>query len=136
MTALPDAPGVSGTPRLVLRLEGAALLLLAGVVYGWTGSSWWLFAVLFLTPDLSFLGYLAGARAGAFIYNAVHTTLGPIVLGGIGYVLEWPTAFALSFIWAAHVGFDRTLGYGLKYQAGFGFTHLGRIGRAAEPTAP
>lgn len=136
MTTEPDAPGVSGIPRLVLRLEGAALLLLSSVVYGWTDSSWWLFAALFLAPDLSFLGYLAGPRAGASIYNAVHTTLGPIVLGGVGYVLEWRTAFALSFIWAAHVGFDRALGYGLKYQAGFGFTHLGRIGRATAPTAP
>ena len=35
----------------------------------------------------------------------------------------------LALIWAAHIGFDRLLGYGLKYGAGFGFTHLGRIGR-------
>lgn len=131
-----DAPGVSGHPRLVLRLEGAALLLLSCVLFGWSGGSWWLFAALFLAPDSSFLGYLAGPRVGAAIYNVVHTTLGPIVLGGIGYVLAWPTALALSFIWAAHVGFDRSLGYGLKYQAGFGFTHLGRIGRAAEQRAP
>lgn len=32
-------------------------------------------------------------------------------------------------IWIAHIGFDRTLGYGLKYDSGFKFTHLGRIGR-------
>jgi Domain of unknown function (DUF4260) len=134
MTTLPDAPGVSGIPRLVLRLEGAALLLLSCVVYDGTGRSWWLFAALFLAPDLSFLGYLVGPRTGALLYNAAHTTLGPIVLGGIGFLLEWQAAFALSFIWGAHVGFDRTLGYGLKYRAGFGFTHLGRIGRTAEPT--
>jgi hypothetical protein len=136
MSPPPDAPSVSGIPRLVLRLEGAALLLLACVVYGWTGSSWWLFAVLFLAPDLSFLAYLANPRVGAFIYNAAHTTLAPIILGGLSYELEWHTAFALSFVWAAHVGLDRMLGYGLKYQAGFGFTHLGRVGRAAEPSAP
>jgi hypothetical protein len=133
MPMLPDAPGVSGTPRLVLRIEGAALLLLSCVVYGGTGRSWWLFAVLFLAPDLSFLGYLAGPRVGALIYNAVHTTLAPIVLGGASFLLEWQTGFALSFIWAAHVGLDRALGYGLKYRTGFGFTHLGRVGRAAEP---
>jgi hypothetical protein len=28
----------------------------------------------------------------------------------------------------AHVGFDRMLGYGLKYGTGFGDTHLGRKG--------
>ena len=36
-----------------------------------------------------------------------------------------------GLIWIAHVGFDRALGYGLKYASGFGDTHLGRIGRAA-----
>jgi hypothetical protein len=36
---------------------------------------------------------------------------------------------ALALIWLAHIGFDRMLGYGLKYQSGFGDTHLGRIGR-------
>ena len=34
----------------------------------------------------------------------------------------------LALIWAAHIGFDRALGYGLKYPSGFGDTHLGRIG--------
>jgi hypothetical protein len=131
MTPQSDPSGVAGMPRILLRLEGAALLALGCVVYAWTGTSWWMFAILFLAPDLSFLGYLAGPRAGAVLYNIFHTTLTPIVLGGIGYVTEQPLAFSLSFIWAAHVGFDRMLGYGLKYDAGFGFTHLGRIGRAA-----
>jgi len=31
---------------------------------------------------------------------------------------------------SAHIGFDRALGYGLKYSKGFGYTHLGRIGNA------
>ena len=37
----------------------------------------------------------------------------------------------LALIWLAHIGIDRALGYGLKYGAGFGFTHLGRIGKYA-----
>lgn len=36
-----------------------------------------------------------------------------------------------GIIWTAHIGFDRMMGYGLKYSAGFGFTHLGVIGRGA-----
>jgi hypothetical protein len=32
-----------------------------------------------------------------------------------------------ALIWCAHIGFDRTLGYGLKYAEGFGYTHLGRL---------
>ena len=124
-----QAGTVKGAPRVLLRAEGAALLLLAALIYGGSGASWWLFAVLFFAPDLSFLAYLAGPRAGAFAYNAAHTLIGPAVLGLAGLQLPAPLALSLALIWAAHIGFDRLLGYGLKYAAGFGFTHLGRIGR-------
>ncbi|MGN6573233.1 MAG: DUF4260 domain-containing protein [Pseudolabrys sp.] len=125
-----DEPGtVNGAPRLLLRAEGAALLVVAALLYGRTGASWWLFAILFLAPDLSFIGYLAGPRAGAIAYNAAHTSVGPALLGLGGLLLDGSLAVALALIWAAHIGFDRLLGYGLKYAAGFGFTHLGRIGR-------
>ena len=39
-------------------------------------------------------------------------------------------SLALSLIWANHIGADRALGFGLKYAAGFGWTHLGRVGKA------
>jgi uncharacterized protein DUF4260 len=38
-----------------------------------------------------------------------------------------PFIHSIAMIWLARVGFDRTLGYGLKYASGFGFTHLGWI---------
>ncbi|MGC2087664.1 MAG: DUF4260 domain-containing protein [Bradyrhizobium sp.] len=125
------AVGVTGGLRILLRLEGLALLAAMAAVYAWQGTSWWLFAALFFTPDLSFAGYLLGSRPGAIIYNAVHTTVVPGVLLGIGLVLGQPLAVALAVIWLAHIGFDRALGYGLKQPDGFGFTHLGRIGRVA-----
>jgi hypothetical protein len=123
--------GVTGGPRLLLRLEGVALLAAMVALYAWQSTSWWLFAVLFFAPDLSFAGYLLGSRPGAIVYNTVHTTIVPGALLGIGLVLGQPLAVALAVIWLAHIGFDRALGYGLKYPDGFGFTHLGRIGRAA-----
>ncbi len=122
---------VAGGPRLLLRIEGAALFAVATFAYERTGAGWWLYVILFLAPDLSFLAYLAGARAGAIVYNALHTTIGPIVLAAVGVLGRLPLALAVALIWAAHIGLDRALGYGLKYFAGFGFTHLGRIGRAA-----
>ncbi|HET9616245.1 MAG TPA: DUF4260 domain-containing protein [Pseudolabrys sp.] len=126
---MPEPGTVSGAPRLLLRAEGAALLVVGILLYSQTDTSWWLFAVLFLAPDLSFIGYLGGPRAGAAAYNAAHTTLAPALLGIGGWLLGQRLAEALALIWAAHIGFDRLLGYGLKYAAGFGFTHLGRIGR-------
>lgn len=130
MTTTP-APAVAGGPRSILRLEGGALLAVATLLYARSGESWWLYAGLFLVPDLSFAGYLAGPRVGAAAYNAAHATLGPALVGVAGLVLAEPTAVAVALIWAAHIGVDRLLGYGLKYGAGFGFTHLGRIGRDA-----
>jgi hypothetical protein len=124
------APAVTGTPRALLRIEGACILAIATVLYWRLGESWWLFAILFLVPDLSFLGYLAGPRVGAVAYNLLHTTAGPILLALAALLVPYQPAMAIALIWLAHCGFDRALGYGLKYEAGFGFTHLGRIGRA------
>jgi hypothetical protein len=119
-------------PLLLLRFEGAALAIAAIILFARLGCSWWLFAALILTPDLSMAGYLAGARIGAGIYNAAHTTLGPIALGVATFELTRPTLLAIGLIWLVHIGADRALGFGLKYRTGFGFTHLGQIGRSSE----
>jgi hypothetical protein len=113
----------------LLRLEGAAELTVLVVLYAWTGASWWLFGGLFFVPDVGFLGYIAGPRVGAFVYNAVHLILLPALLGVVSLLAGWPAGVAVALIWAAHIQFDRALGYGLKHASGFGDTHLGRIGR-------
>jgi hypothetical protein len=125
------APAVTGTPRVLLRVEGACIFAISIALYARLSETWWLFAILFLAPDLSFLGYLAGARVGAMAYNLLHTLAGPILLALAGLFVPYEPAMAVALIWLAHCGFDRALGYGLKYEAGFGFTHLGHIGRAA-----
>jgi hypothetical protein len=99
------------------------------VLYARIGASWWLFAALWLAPDLSMLGYLAGPCRGARIYNAFHTYVGPAVLALSALLLHEHGALSVALIWANHIGIDRLLGYGLKYADGFGYTHLGRIGK-------
>jgi hypothetical protein len=123
------SPAVAGQPRLILRLEGAALFTAALYAYWLTGTSWWLFLILFLAPDLSFAAYLVNPRAGALAYNAVHATIGPLAVAIYGVAFGAPLVIALALIWGAHVGFDRMLGYGLKYPSAFADTHLGRIGK-------
>jgi len=129
MTEAP-CPVVAGAPRVLLRLEGAAWFALATFLFWKTGTSWWLYAVLILVPDLSLLGYLGGRRAGAIVYNAVHTFVGPAALAAAGFLLPSFDLIAVALIWIAHIGFDRALGLGLKYADGSGFTHLGRWGWA------
>lgn len=121
------APG--GAVTALLRAEGLAILILCTALYARTGMPWWLFGALFLAPDIAFLGYLPGPRAGAVIYNAMHSTLGPVALYLAAFLMQDGTLEALALIWGAHVGFDRALGYGLKYGSAFRDTHLGRIGR-------
>jgi hypothetical protein len=116
---------VGGVPKLVLRLEALAVLALAVAGYARLGGTWWFFAALFLTPDLSMLGYLGGRRLGAMLYNAGHCYLAPAVLGAVGVLTPSALVLQLALIWAAHIGFDRMIGYGLKYATGFRHTHLG-----------
>jgi hypothetical protein len=123
---------VHGPVRIWLRVEGVAAFLLATYLYGRDEGSWLLFAALFFVPDISFAGYVAGPRIGAAIYNVAHSYVGPVLYAAASLSTE--TTLALALVWGAHVGFDRALGYGLKYPTSFGDTHLGRIGR--RPAAP
>lgn len=122
---------VDGGVRNLLCIEGFMLLSCAMTLYWRVGGDWKQFALLFLSPDLGFAGYLAGPRVGALSYNMMHSTVAPLVLGACAVVLNSHLALAVALIWMAHIGFDRALGYGLKHSRGFGFTHLGRIGRSA-----
>jgi Domain of unknown function (DUF4260) len=123
-------PGfVTGTVRTALRAEGVAAFAAALAFYGRNDLPWSVFALLFLTPDLSTLAYLAGPRAGALGYNLAHTYAMALALAVAGFLAGVPSAEAGGLIWIAHIGFDRALGYGLKYPTAFGDTHFGRIGR-------
>ena len=111
-----------------LFLLGLALFLFSGLGYAWGASQ---YAPLFLTPDLSMLGYLANPRLGAWIYNLIHHKGLAAALYVLGSLLPASGAWLMSWRPApfGHSSFDRVLGYGLKYPDAFQNTHLGRIGR-------
>lgn len=112
--------------RTWLRVEGAVFFALAVGMYAHVGGSWLLFLALFLVPDVGLFGYLGGARLGAWTYNLLHTYLGPVLVLAPG-LLHWEGLVGVALIWVAHIGFDRMLGYGLKLERGFGYTHLGQV---------
>jgi hypothetical protein len=122
-------PAVAAPVLSLLRLEGLAVAAISAVLYARTGAAWWLFAALWLAPDLSMLGYLAGPRWGGRIYNAIHCYVTPLTLAISSLLLHTAGLLPFALIWANHIGVDRLLGFGLKYPAGFGWTHLGRQGR-------
>lgn len=51
---------VTGRPLTWRRIEGLAVAGAGLALFAGTGQSWWLIPVLFLVPDLSWPGYLAG----------------------------------------------------------------------------
>lgn len=111
----------------LLRSEGLVGLVVGIVLYTRLEGSWLLFALLFLVPDISMIGYLRDQKIGAAAYNAIHTYLGPALLGAVAWWLGSVLIGQLAVIWMSHIGFDRMLGFGLKYPSGFGDTHLGML---------
>lgn len=116
---------------VILRIEAVAIFVGGVLAYlQLNGHPLWLLPLL-LAPDLSMLGYLGGPRLGAMTYNLVHNIAFALLLFAIGwYAAIAPLALA-GAIALAHVGMDRSLGYGLKLPRDFRDTHLGRIGRGS-----
>ena len=114
-------------PRLLLHLEALAIFIGAVALYWTEGFSGWWFALLFLVPDLSMVGYLKTPQLGATVYNAIHSYVTAGILLGIGWGGEIDLLLQLGLILAAHISADRILGYGLKYASAFKETHLQRV---------
>jgi hypothetical protein len=110
--SLPERPAAPAPVTALVRLESLVLLAAALVLYARVGGGWGRFALLFLVPDVSFVGFLGGERAGAIAYNAVHSLAGPFALALAG--LAAPSLLPLALIWIAHIAADRVLGYGLR----------------------
>ena len=100
--------------------------MLAGSVflYHQNRGGWGQFLLLFMVPDVSILGYLVNGRVGAIAYNAIHSSVAPLLLAVYFFGSHQPALLSLALIWIAHLGFDRMLGFGLKYDHGFRDTHL------------
>jgi hypothetical protein len=113
----------------LLRAEEALLMFLPMFFMHELPMAWWWFAVLFLTPDLGILGYLANPKVGAWTYNLLHHRgLGVALLFlGVHLHAEWLQLYGLVMV--SHASFDRIFGYGLKYTDSFRHTHLGMIGK-------
>jgi hypothetical protein len=109
------------------KLESLAIFVLLLVIYNFLNFSWSVFVLAFFLPDISMIGYLKNPIIGAITYNIGHNYLSPILLFGLGTLINYELITALSIILAAHIALDRTLGYGLKLPTGFKDTHLGKL---------
>jgi Domain of unknown function (DUF4260) len=118
---------VERLPRVLIRIEGAAVASASIALYFHFDFPWWLFLALALAPDLSMLAYLRGPSFGAAIYDTAHTSALPLALAALGVLTGADVAIEVGLIWLVHIGVDRAVGYGLKYPTSFKDTHLQRI---------
>jgi hypothetical protein len=111
------------------KSEEMAMFLTTMFYFSQLHFSWWWYPLLTFTPDFSMVAYLGGPRVGALVYNTVHHKalgLGVWIYGTVRSLETWQLAGLILF---GHSCLDRLLGYGLKYNLGFAFTHLGTIGK-------
>ena len=128
-TTARDLGTVTGMPRIWLRAEGVtALVAAAGLYMKLGGELLWIIPLLLLV-DVSMVGYVAGPRVGAVVYNAAHNWAVGVGVLVLAWWLGSPVLGLAGAILVAHTGMDRALGYGLKYPTAFADTHLGRLGR-------
>jgi hypothetical protein len=114
-----------------IKTEELALTL-TGIYFLYThslGLPLWLWIPLFLSPDISMFGYLAGTRIGAYTYNLFHHRAIAIALAALGLFTHLPVLATIGILLFAHSSFDRMMGYGLKFTDDFKHTHLGLMGK-------
>lgn len=121
-----DQYGTKNPARRILRAEGWICVVLACFLYQAQGFAWLDFGLWFFLPDIAILVYAFGNPVvGMWAYNLTHTTIGAGIAAVLGVVLGSQLFLQIALIWLAHIGFDRRLGYGLKFHLGFRVTHLG-----------
>jgi hypothetical protein len=115
-------------PAAFLRAEGLAVAVAALVLYVDGDYALWALFAFLLAPTFRFAAYLAGPRIGAVVYNLAHTYAFPVAMAAACLLTgEGGLPAQISLIWAAHIGGDRALGFGLKYPTAFKDTRLGRV---------
>jgi Domain of unknown function (DUF4260) len=120
----------------ILKLEELAMFLASLILLYVFKVEWWWYLIMFIGPDVSMLGYLAGNKLGAWSYNLFHHKGIALLTCVMAFLLklEFPLfdsdwIFVLGIVLFGHSSMDRFFGYGLKYENGFKFTHLGEIGK-------
>jgi len=124
-----ESPAIEGRPKIFLRVDGLTLFVASLLLFSKTGQRWWLVPLFLFVPDIFMIGYVKSTHLGASIYNAGHSYLLPTLTAMYGWYQNHYLVLAIGLIWLAHIGMDRLLGCGLKYDDNFKHTHLGDLSK-------
>lgn len=115
--------------KTVIKLEELGLFIFGIYLFSLLNYQWWWFPALILAPDLSMFGYIINTKIGAFSYNLLHHKGVAVLVYILGCYLRIEIVQLMGIILFSHAAMDRIFGYGLKYETGFKYTHLGEIGK-------
>ena len=115
--------------KVILKLEEMGMLIASILALMWLKVEWWYYPILFLGPDIGIAGYVFGNKVGAACYNILHHKGIAAALMAAGLFYDQQMLLVTGLIMFGHSSMDRMAGYGLKYEQGFKFTHLGVIGK-------
>ena len=115
--------------KAIIQWEEAAMFGFSIFLFSQLHFAGWWFPVLILLPDIGMLGYTISNKVGAITYNIFHHKGIAIGIYMLGIGLHDEKIQLAGLILFGHSSMDRVLGYGLKYEKGFQFTHLGEVGR-------
>lgn len=115
--------------KYVIRIEEAAMFAVSLFGLYYLDADGWFYPLVFLGPDISMIGYLAGNIPGAFVYNLFHHKGIAAISVVAGLFMPNELLLITGIILFGHSSMDRMFGYGLKFEKGFKYTHLGTIGK-------
>lgn len=114
-------------PKSILIFEELLMFLLSIAAFSYLPYAWWVFPAVILLPDIGMLGYLIDNRSGAWLYNLFHHKGLAVIIFTCGLYFHWPVLQLTGIIMFGHASMDRVFGFGLKYEKGFKYTHLGKL---------
>jgi Domain of unknown function (DUF4260) len=115
--------------KYIIRLEEAAMFAASLLGLYYLNANGWYYLVVFLGPDISMVGYIVSNVAGAAMYNLFHHKAVAIAFFVAGLLMPNELIMIIGIILFGHSSMDRMFGYGLKFDKGFKYTHLGTIGK-------
>lgn len=125
MTTLRSETCLSGARRSISLALGALLTVLALIEMIRFGGGAWIASAFVILPDVALVyGAASGLEQGRLhpravrFYNVMHSYWIPAALMLAGLWLP-PVVFVSGLVWAAHLSWDRGLGFGPRTREGY-----------------
>ena len=106
----------------ILKIEGTVLVASSLFAYSQFNLSFIWAAIVVFVPDLFFPEKFRQNRKVEMVYDLLHTYPLPSIAMFISVVTDFKfehTSTAYVFLWFTHIGFDRLIGRGAKYDGVF-----------------